>query len=107
MREQLDTRLEPRLLARFLAMLGPYPWGTLLGVGGNRLLVVTRPNPADPHNPLTRGIDTTGGGEVLDEEIPLLEAEPIPERIQVVDPVSLGINLTALVHRKASGHKAD
>jgi len=101
MREQLATRLEPRLLARFLGMLGPYPWGTLLLLGGHRLAVVTRPNPIAPDNPLTRIIDTSGG-RVLDEEIPLREVEPRSDEIEVVDPVAMGINLTAMMHKEAA-----
>ena len=101
MREQLATRLEPRLLARFLGMLGPYPWGTLLLLGGHRLAVVTRPNPIAPDNPLTRIIDTSGG-RVLDEEIPLREVEPRSDEIEVVDPVAMGINLTAMMHKAAA-----
>jgi HD-GYP domain-containing protein (c-di-GMP phosphodiesterase class II) len=102
MREQLATRLEPRLLSRFLDMLGPYPWGTLLRVGGDRLLVVTRPNPVEPDNPLTRVIDTADGGKVLAGETPLLEVERRPGRLEVVDPVALGIDLTALMHSAAA-----
>jgi len=102
MREQLATRLEPRLLARFLEMLGPYPWGTLLLLGGHRLAVVTRPNPIAPDNPLTRIIDASGGGRVLDEEIPLREVEPRSDQIEVVDPVAMGFNLTAMMHKEAA-----
>ena len=102
MREQLATRLEPRLLSRFLAMLGPCPWGTLLRVGGDRLLVVTRPNPANPDNPLTRVIDAADGWRVVEEEVPLQEVEPRLEMAQVVNPVELGIDLTALLHRAAA-----
>jgi len=102
MREQLATRLEPRLLARFLEMLGPYPWGTLLRLGGDRLVVVTRPNPIAPDNPLARIIDPSNGGQVLDEEIPLREVEPSSKQIEVVDPVALGIDLTAMMHRAAA-----
>ena len=101
MREQLATRLEPRLLARFLEMLGPYPWGTLLLLGGHRLAVVTRPNPIAPDNPLTRIIDPSGG-RVLDEEIPLREVEPRSDEIEVVDAVAMGINLTAMMHKAAA-----
>jgi HD-GYP domain-containing protein (c-di-GMP phosphodiesterase class II) len=102
MREQLATRLEPRLLARFLAMLGPYPWGTLLRVNGDRLLVVTRPNPIAPDNPLARLIDPAGEGKVLDEEIPLREIARRSEAIEVVDPVAMGLNLTAMMHKSAA-----
>ncbi len=102
MREQLATRLEPRLLARFLRMLGPYPWGTLLRLGDDRLVVVTRPNPIAPDNPLTRIIELSDGSEVLEEETPLRDMEPRLERIEVLDPVALGIDLTAIMHKAAA-----
>ncbi len=101
MTEQLSSRLEQRLLARFLQMLGPYPWGTMLRVRDGRFLVVTRPNLVDPRNPTTRIVEIEGEGRVLDEEIPLLEFEPASIDYEVVDPVVLGINLTALMHRAA------
>jgi HD-GYP domain-containing protein (c-di-GMP phosphodiesterase class II) len=101
MREELSSRLEPRLLARFLEMLGPYPWGTLLRVGGDRLLVVTRPNTIAPDNPLTRIIDADRE-QVLVEEAPLQEVAPAGAHIEVVDPVVLGIDLTAIMHRAAA-----
>lgn len=101
MKEELTSRLEPRLLARFLDMLGPYPWGTLLRVGGDRLLVVTRPNPISPDNPLTRIVEPDGP-RVLDEEAPLREIEPDRNRVEVVDPHVLGLNLTAIMHHSAA-----
>ncbi len=102
MQEQLATRLEPRLLARFLEMLGPYPWGTLLRLNGDRVVVVTRPNPIAPDNPLTRIIDMREGGRVLEDEAPLRQIESRLYSLEVVDPVALGINLTALMHRNAA-----
>jgi HD-GYP domain-containing protein (c-di-GMP phosphodiesterase class II) len=105
MREQLASRLEPRLLARFLEMLGPYPWGTLLRINGDRLAVVTRPNPIAPDNPLIRIIDLRDGGRVLEEEIPLRQIETRLESLEVVDPVALGMNLTALMHRSAAAER--
>jgi HD-GYP domain-containing protein (c-di-GMP phosphodiesterase class II) len=105
MREELASRLEPRLLARFLEMLGPYPWGTLLRIDGDRLAVVTRPNPIAPDNPLIRIIDLRDGGRVLEEEIPLRQVETRLESLEVVDPVALGMNLTALMHRAAAAER--
>ncbi len=100
--EQLSTRLEPRLLARFLEMLGPYPWGTMLRVRDGRFVVVTRPNSTSPGNPMIRLVDIEGEGGITEGEVPLKEIEPTTSDIEVVDPVVLGINLTMLMHRAAA-----
>jgi hypothetical protein len=66
----------------------------------DRLLVVVRPNAAAPENPLTRGIQMENGSASLSEEaLPLREVARGSEPMEVVDPVSLGINLTALLHQ--------
>ena len=39
---------------------------------------------------------------MLDEEIPLREVEPRSDEIEVVDPVAMGINLTAMMHKAAA-----
>jgi len=101
MREQYAGRLEPRLLQRFIKMLGPFPWGTLLRLRDGRLLVVTRPNPEAPENPLSRVIDVQSRTPtVSQEEVSLFEVTRGREGITVVDPVALGLDLTALLHRK-------
>jgi len=102
MQDQLSARLEPRLLQRFFAMLGPYPWGTLVRLAQDRLAVVTRPNPINPDNPFVRLIDSSGKGRVLDEEIPLRDAVPDLSRLDIADPVQLGLNLTSLMHKTAA-----
>ena len=100
MREQYEGRLEPRLLRHFLHMLGPYPWGTMLRLPDDRLVVITRPNPTAPDNPLARVVEAgNGGARVLEEELPLHDLTTGLDGIEVVDPVSLGIDLTALLHR--------
>jgi len=99
MREQYAEKLEPRLLARFLEILGPYPWGTVARLGDQRLALVTRPNPAAPENPFVRVIELENGeAKVREDEMPLLELTGGGGRIEVVDPVALGLNLTALLH---------
>jgi HD-GYP domain-containing protein (c-di-GMP phosphodiesterase class II) len=104
MREQYEGRLEPRLLARFLELLGPHPWGSLLRLPEGRLAVISRPNPADPSNPLARIIEMgAGGAEVLDGESHLRDLTRRPEHATAVDPLELGIDLTSLLHR---GHAA-
>lgn len=104
MREEYAGRLEPRLLERFIAMLGPHPWGTLLQLSNDRLAVVTRPNPEAPDNPLTRTIDVEGGIPVVSqEEAPLLAVTGGRNDVPIVDPVAIGLDLTALLHREVVG----
>ena len=99
MREQFVGRLEPRLLARFLEVLGPYPWGTVVRVDERRLAVVTRPNAAARENPFARVIELGYGlPRAHEEEVPLWELLGETSRVEVVDPVALGINLTAVLH---------
>ena len=103
MREEYAGRLEPRLLERFIAMLAP-PWGTLLQLTDDRLAVVTRPNPEAPDNPLTRTIDVEGGIPVVSqEETPLLAVTGGRNGVSIVDPVAIGLDLTALLHREVVG----
>ena len=68
----------------------------------DRLVVVTRPNPTAPRNQMTRVVDIEGDGRVLEGEIPLREVDPDSREFEIVDPVGLGINLTALMHRAAA-----
>ncbi len=63
-------------------------------------MVVSRPNPAEPDNPLARVVEMGAGGDsVLDEEARLRDLTQRPDRAAIVDPVDLGINVTALLHR--------
>ncbi len=104
MRDEYTGRLEPRLLTCFLGLLGPYPWGSLLRLEEGRLVVVSRPNPAEPDNPLARLVEMgVGGGSVLDEETHLRDLTERPDRAAIVDPVELGINVTALLHWTPDG----
>jgi len=99
MRKEYEGRLEPRLLQRFLDLLGPYPWGTLLRLDDARLAVVTRPNPAEPENPMTRVIEVgEGGAKAAAEALPLRETARGTAALEVVDPVALGLDLTELLH---------
>jgi hypothetical protein len=108
MREQYSTRLEPRLLARFLDILGPYPWGTLLLVGGEHLAVVTRPNAEARDNPLVRLIEVENGhARAHVEELALREVAGHGERLEIVDPAVIGINLTAALHGTAANGYSD
>ncbi len=104
MRSEQSGRLEPRLLSRFLAMLGPYPSGTLLGLPGERMAVVTRPNGDAPENPFVRRVEESAGGNRLSrEELPLQELSAAPGGITVLDPNALGLDLTALLHEATAG----
>lgn len=99
MRKEYEGRLEPRLLQSFFDLLGPYPWGTLLRLDDARLAVVTRPNPAEPENPMTRVIEVgEGEAKAAAEALPLRETVRGTEALEVVDPVALGLDLTELLH---------
>jgi HD-GYP domain-containing protein (c-di-GMP phosphodiesterase class II) len=97
-REQYQGRLEPRLLAQFLRMLGPYPWGTLLQFSDGRFAVVTRPNLAAPEHPFARFIDASSGQPVVAEEEAPLDGVMAAGRFQIVDPLAVGLDLTGLLH---------
>ncbi len=99
MQAEYEGRLEPRLMQGFVELLGPYPWGSLLRVGDGSLVVVTRPNPAAPENPMTRRVELENGtARIIEGEAPLREAAGGSDEAEVVNPVSPGINLTALLH---------
>ncbi len=103
MSNEYSGRLEPRLLHRFLAMLGPYPSGTLLGLPDERLVVVTRPNGDAPENPFVRRLEKSAGGKRLSrEELPLQKLTGEPSRLTVLDPTALGLDLIALLHEAAA-----
>jgi len=104
MRTEYTTRLEPRLLTRFLAMLGPYPSGTLLALPDGRIAVVTRPNASAPENPFARVMQEELGRERLSHtEVPLSELADDPGGLAVLDPVALRIDLIALLHEATTG----
>ena len=98
MQHECRGHLEPRLFGHFVAMLGPYPWGTLLGLPDGRMAVVTRPNASRPDNPLARviALETAKPG-IADSEVPVRQLAARGE-FQVLDPATLGIDLTALLH---------
>lgn len=98
-RQQYAGRLEPRLLARFLEMLGPHPWGTLLALPNGHYAVVTRPNAAAPERPFARALELRAGQAVVStEEVPLNRLADVSQ-VHPVDPVELGLDLVALFHR--------
>jgi HD-GYP domain-containing protein (c-di-GMP phosphodiesterase class II) len=97
-KEQYEKRMEPLLLRQFLAMLGPYPWGSLLRLDEKRFALVVRPNAAEPENPLARVIDTGMGEPALSEEqTPLRHLADSPT-LESVDPADLGIDVARLLH---------
>jgi hypothetical protein len=99
MREEHKGRLEPRLLRHFLRLLGPYPWGSLLRVAEGALAVVTRPNPETPESPFVRRIEAGQEGPLVsEEERPLSELVSGRNQVEMVDPVRVGIDLSAALH---------
>lgn len=99
MRSECRGHLEPRLFQHFITMLGPYPWGTLLGLSEGRLAVVTRPNASAPENPYARVIEMEGKQpRISNSEAPLRQLAQREERCEVLDPVALGLDLTVLLH---------
>ena len=99
MRSECQGHLEPRLFRHFVTMLGPYPWGTLLGLAEDRLAVVTRPNASAPENPFARVIEMNAGKpEIANAEVPVRQLSQQEGRLEALDPVALGIDLTVLLH---------
>jgi hypothetical protein len=82
--------------------LGPYPWGSLLRLGDGRFALVTRPNAAEPGNPLTRVIDTGPGEPTLSEEQTPLRQLTESATLEAADPVDLGIDVAKLLHHTRS-----
>ena len=97
MKREFQGRLEPQLLERFFWMLGPYPWGTLVRLSDQVFAVVTRPNGDDPEDPTARGIELGHDPPRVSEEMPLRELTEA-ESLEIVDPVSVGIDLPGLLH---------
>lgn len=97
MRQECQAHLEPRLLRHFIEMLGPYPWGTLLGFHGGGLAVITRPNSADPENPFARPVRWEQGVVAAGEEAPLRALLGASGPPQVLDPVALGMDLSQVM----------
>lgn len=99
MRSDCVGHLEPRLFRHFVTMLGPYPWGTLLGLPEGRFAVVTRPNAATPGNPSARVIEMEAGQpSIADSEVPIQELSHHTRHLEVLDPATVGIDLTVLLH---------
>lgn len=99
MQTECQAHVEPRLFRQFVTMLGPYPWGTLLGLPGGRLGVVTRPNAAAPDNPFARVLETEcQPARAAEEEVPVRSLARQEGEFQVLDPVMLGLDLTAILH---------
>jgi hypothetical protein len=94
--------MEPHLLRQFLAMLGPYPWGSLLRLDEKRFALVVRPNAAEPENPLARVIDTGAGEPALSEEQTPLRHLDGSATLEAVDPAALGIDVSKLLHHTQS-----
>jgi len=108
MERECKAHVEPGLFRQFLAMLGPYPWGTLLGLPDGRLAVVTRPNAAVPEDPYARAINAdaqppTAAGT----EVPVGHLAGPGGEITVLDPVDLGLDLTAVLHRVHAAEHQD
>jgi len=106
-REQYQERLEPRLLRHFLHMLGPYPWGTLVRFSESRFAVVTRPNLAAPDHPFARLVEIISGRPALAEEESPLHGLADPGHFEIVDPLTVGLDLPALLHRVQQPSLAD
>lgn len=99
MQRECQSQVQPDLFQQFVRMLGPYPWGTLLGLPEGKLAVVTRPNAAAPENPYARIIDTESHPpKAAETELPLRQLVPGAGEVTVLDPVSLGMDLTAILH---------
>ena len=106
MAEEYVGRLEPRLLERFIEMLGPYPWGTVLRVSDDLLVVVTRPDQTIPDNPYSRAIHLSAGPPTVGEEVPLRELTSVSQ-LETVDPAEIGIDLPGLLHDLSAPQTTD
>ena len=104
MERECQSQVEPDLFRQFISMLGPYPWGTLLGLPEGRLAVVTRPNAASPENPYAWIIEAEAHPpKAAETELPLRQLVSGASEVTVLDPVSLGMDLTAILHELYGG----
>jgi putative nucleotidyltransferase with HDIG domain len=92
-----DPAFNPRLLRRFINLIGMYPVGTLVRLNTEEIGVVTHEHPADPFRPQVKIVRDKDGGE-LEESLLVNTWEPDGRGdftwavVEAVDPETAGID---------------
>jgi putative nucleotidyltransferase with HDIG domain len=92
-----DPAFNPRLLRRFINLIGLYPVGTLVRLNTEQIGVVTHEHPADPFRPQVKIVRDRDGGQL--EESPVVNTWEPDGRgdyswavIEAVDPDAAGVD---------------
>ncbi|MFQ5839596.1 MAG: HD-GYP domain-containing protein [Candidatus Methylomirabilales bacterium] len=97
------TVFDPKLLERFIEMLGIYPPGSLVRLDTGELALVTRPGSDDTSRPWVRILQNADGQVPQDPtEVSLLEMDPAAggytrSILVAVDPAAYGIDVARLL----------
>ena len=99
MLELIGKDFEPRLMNRFVEMIGTYPVGSFVRLDTNEFAVVYYANSEDADRPKVKVIMDSGGNQVAPARIEDLRLKD-PETghhyrsiVQVLNPTSKGINI--------------
>ena len=92
-----DPAFNPRLLRRFINLIGLFPVGTLVRLNTEEIGVVTHEHPSDPFRPQVKIVRDRDGAAL--EEMPLVNTWEPDGRgdftwavIEAVDPETSGID---------------
>jgi HD-GYP domain-containing protein (c-di-GMP phosphodiesterase class II) len=99
MLEMIGKDFEPRLMNRFVEMIGTYPVGSFVRLDTNEFAVVYDTNPEDGERPTVKIVIGADGQQVVPAEVvELRERDPRTGRylrsiVQTLNPTSKGINI--------------
>lgn len=99
MLELIGRDFEPRLMNRFVEMIGVYPVGSFVRLDSNEFAVVYYANPEDSERPKVKVIIDSEGNQVEPAKIvELKDKDPKTGRyqrsiVQVLNPISKGVNI--------------
>jgi HD-GYP domain-containing protein (c-di-GMP phosphodiesterase class II) len=103
MLELIGRDFEPRLMNRFLEMIGTYPVGSFVRLDTNEFAVVYSINPEDAERPTVKVIIDSKGEKMTPVEMVDLGSQD-PETghyqrsiVQVLDPISKGIDISSFL----------
>ena len=99
MLELIGRDFEPRLMNRFVEMIGTYPVGSFVRLDTNEFAVVYDMNPGDGERPVVKVVIGADGQQVTPAEVvDLRDRDPKTGRyrrsiVQALNPTSKGINI--------------
>src|SRR5260221_6085637 len=92
-----DPAFNPRLLRRFINLIGMYPIGTLVRLNTEQIGVITHEHPTDPFRPQVKIVRDRDGGD-MEESLLVNTLEPDGRCdyswavVEAVDPEAAGID---------------